>query len=93
MKNMQISTLTIFAVIVGIGMALSSLTAFAGPHDAGYYACNANNDAQTKYWRYESKKRSDAKETAFKAAVKADAGAGCRKVSYPDKEPKDGKEI
>lgn len=92
MKNMLISILTIFAVIVGMGMTLFSPSALAGPHDAGYYACNANNAEQTKYFRYE-KKRSDDKETAFKAAVKEDAGAGCRKVSYPDKEPTDGKEI
>jgi hypothetical protein len=65
---------------------LLSLPAVAGPHDAGYYKCNADNG--TTYWRY-VKKRSDDQETAFKQAVTGVAGIGngCRSVSYPSKEP------
>jgi hypothetical protein len=65
---------------------LWSLPAVAGPHDAGYYKCNADNG--TTYWRY-VKKRSDAQETAFKQAVtmRAGVGKGCRSVSYPAKQP------
>jgi hypothetical protein len=68
---------------------LLSLPAVAGPHDAGYYKCNAGNG--TTYWRY-VKKRSDAQETAFKQAVTGAAGIGngCRSVSYPSSEPTGG---
>ena len=92
MKNMLISILTIFAVIVGMEMTLFSPSALAGPHTKGCYVCKADNDDETKYYRCVTK-RSDDQETAFKQAVNADAGVGCRKVSYPDKKPTDGKEI
>jgi hypothetical protein len=71
---------------------LLSLPAIAGPHNAGYYKCNA--DSGTTYWRY-VKKRSDAQETAFKQAVTnvTGVGKGCRSVSYPDKQPAGGTQI
>lgn len=90
MHKMRVLTLTLSAAIVG--MMLLSPPALAGPHDAGYYVCNADDTAQTKYYRY-VKKRSDAQEKSFKQAVLAAAGAGCRSVSYPKKEPTTGNEI
>jgi hypothetical protein len=71
---------------------LLSVPAVAGPHDAGYYKCNADNG--TTYWRY-VKKRSDAQETAFKQAVVnvTGVGKGCRSVSYPTKQPTGGTQI
>lgn len=90
MRRIRVLTVTSSAAFVGM-MLLSSPT-FAGPHDAGYYQCSANDKAQTKYYRY-VKKRSDAQETSFKQAVLAAAGAGCRSVSYPKKEPTTGTAI
>lgn len=86
MFKLRVATLSI------AGMMISVTPVLAGPHDAGYYVCTANNDAQTKYYRY-VKKRSDAQETAFKQAVLAAAGAGCRSVSYPKKQPSTGTDI
>lgn len=81
--------LWMLAVAVGAAAIVTSAyspAALAGPHDAGYYACNADNG--TQYYRY-VKKRSDEQETAFKQAVTnaAGIGKGCRSVSYPSTQP------
>jgi hypothetical protein len=77
------------AVVVPSGYSDGAL---AGPHNKGYYACNANSGI--KYWRF-VKKRSDEQETAFKQSVTEAAGIGngCRRVSYPNKEPTEGTQI
>ncbi len=89
MHKEQVFKIALSAAILVATMV--SFQAFAGPHDAGYYKCNAQTGIT--YWRY-SKKRSDAQETAFKQAVTnvAGIGKGCRSVSYPSKEP-EGTEI
>jgi hypothetical protein len=88
-------TLWILTVALGTATVVTSAyspAAFAGPHDAGYYVCNADNGV--KYWRF-VKKRSDAQETEFKQAVTrvAGIGKGCRSVSYPTTQPTGGTEI
>jgi hypothetical protein len=90
MRKLWTLTSAVGAVAVVTSAYFSA--AMAGPHDAGYYACNADNGV--KYWRY-VKKRSDAEETSFKQAVtnKAGIGKGCRSVSYPASEPSGGTEI
>ncbi len=79
-------------VAAAAGALLLSAPASAGPHDPGYYSCNADNGVT--YYRY-VKKRSDAEETAFKKAVTAvtGIGKGCRSVAYPAKEPSKGQAI